>query len=65
MSLNGTLLSRYLDGLLPTGVQEEAFHRGAQLLRKESLYFDMFPLFFCLLWRGDFKHLELPPVADR
>ena len=41
------------------------FCRGAQLLRKESLYFDMFPLFFCLLWRGDFKHLELPPVADR
>ena len=25
--LNGALLSSYLDGLLPLGVQEEAFHR--------------------------------------
>ncbi len=67
MNLGG--LSSYLDSLLPCGVQEDAFHRGALLLRQgkeaASLYFDVFPFFFCLLWRREFKTLDLPPIADQ
>ena len=61
--LNPNSLSRHLDALLPLSVQEEAFHKGAHLLKKE-LYFDMFPLYFCLLWKPEFRHLDLPPLGD-
>ncbi len=59
-------LSSYLASMLPVSLQEEAFHRGALLLRKESVYFDdLFPYFFCLLWRREFRTLDLPPISDQ
>ena len=59
-------LSRYLDALLPRSLQEEAFHRGAQMLRNElCLFDDAFPVLFCLLWRNRFHHLDLPLIADK
>ncbi len=65
--LHSARLSRYLDSLLPISVQEEAFHRGAQLLRKAEILYNadvVFPIFFCLLWRHQFRHLDAPPVAS-
>ena len=58
-------LSSYLDRLLPVSVQEEAFHRVTILLRKESVCCDMFPFFFCLLWRREFRTVDLPPITDQ
>lgn len=61
--LNSSKLLDYLDRFLPVSYQEEAFHRGAQMLRKEVfLSGDMFPVYFCLLWRSSFRHLDIPPV---
>ena len=42
MNLDAEMLDAYVKSFLPASLQEESFHRGAQMLRKE-LYFDMFP----------------------
>ena len=42
MNLDAEVLDNYVKSFLPASLQEESFHRGAQMLRKE-LYFDMFP----------------------
>lgn len=60
-------LATYLDNLLPRQIQEELLHRGAQLLRRD-LYNDLFPTFFCLIWRSDFRLLHLsniPATVDK
>ena len=62
-SLDAEALHAYVERFLPASVQEESFHRGAQLLRKE-LDSDMFPRYFRLLWKPHFRHLDLPPIAD-
>ncbi|TRY70234.1 hypothetical protein TCAL_04848 [Tigriopus californicus] len=56
-------LARYLNAHLPPSVQEESFHRGANLVKKE-LFFDMFPPYFGLLWRPSFHFLDLPPIRE-
>ena len=57
-------LSAHLDKFMPIAIQEECFHRGAQMLRKELFLFDAFPLYFRLLWRPEFRHLDIPPILD-
>ena len=42
MNLDAEVLDNYVKSFLPASLQEESFHRGAQMLRKE-LYCDMFP----------------------
>lgn len=57
-------LASYVDKSLPMSFQEEVLHRGIQMLRKELCLFDMFPAFFCLLWRPKFAHLDIPPISE-
>ncbi len=54
----------YLDDLLPRMLQEEIFHYGVHMCKKEEVLFDMFPMFFKQFWRPDFKHLHLPLVQN-
>ena len=61
--LDAEALHAYVERFLPASVQEESFHRGAQLLRKE-LDSDMFPRYFRLLWKPHFRHLDLPPISE-
>ena len=56
----------YLDLFMPISMQEEAFHRGTQMVRKEELYcgqFDMYASFFYLFWRKEFRLLNIPQLS--
>lgn len=61
-----------MDYLLPRSMQEEVFHRGAQVLRQEQLLevastgggHDLFVPFFQLFWRSDFQLLNLPGMSS-
>ena len=47
-------------------MQEEAFHRGTQMVRKEELFcgqFDMYASFFYLFWRKEFRLLNIPQLS--
>ncbi len=57
-------MKAYLDDILPRLLQEEIFHYGVHMCKKEEVLFDMFPLFFKQFWRPDFKHLYLPLVQS-
>ena len=56
----------YLDLFMPISMQEEAFHRGTQMVRKEELFcgqFDMYASFFYLFWRKEFRLLNIPQLS--
>ena len=56
----------YFDSMVPPSMQEESFHRGAQMLRKEQLFcdnLDMFPTFFSLFWKPSYKLLNIPTIG--
>ena len=56
----------YLDLFMPISMQEEAFHRGTQMVRKEELFcgqFDMYASFFYLFWRKEFRLLNIPQLC--
>ena len=57
----------YLDLFMPISMQEEAFHRGTQMVRKEELFcgqFDMYASLFYLFWRKEFRLLNIPQLSN-
>lgn len=64
-------ITYYFEALVPKQLQEEVFHHGAQMLRKEEFalhccagLLDMFAPYFQLFWKPSHKFLNIPSIAD-
>ena len=65
-----TKLGEYLDGKVPVSVEEDLFHHGLAMLKKEvwgSDNFsspDMYVLYMFVLYKPQMQHLEVPGLSQ-